>query len=481
MKQKDFVFNICLLVFLNLLVKPFWILGVDIGVQNRVGSDVYGLYFSILSFTMLFNMILDMGITNYNNRNIAQHSDRLSNQFSNIITLRFALGIIYFLAVFVVAAIIGYSKFHLKLLLWIALNQFLNAFILYVRSNISALMMFKTDSVISILDKLLMILFCGILLWSNISKYQFQIEWFIWCQTVSYLITIAIAITIVLRKSYFVKPTFNWQSALSIIKNSFPFALVTFLMTCYYRLDSVMIERLLPNNVAAFQSGIYATAFRLFDTLAIVPYLFSVILLPLFSKMLKEKQNILPITKTAFLLLSFFSLSAAIILFVYREPVIKLFYNDNIVQSVEVFELIIFGLVPLSFTYLFGTLLTANGNLKYLNIIAAACLIINIIMNLILIPNYGAQGSAVASLITQLSVCSLQFAFSLKILNIPFKTIQFTNIAAFALALFISTYLLCNYSGFNTIISLSISIICAFFLSIVFRLFNIKDLQSFKS
>ena len=38
MKQKDFVFNLCLLIFLNLLVKPFWMLGVDVGVQNSVGA-----------------------------------------------------------------------------------------------------------------------------------------------------------------------------------------------------------------------------------------------------------------------------------------------------------------------------------------------------------------------------------------------------------------------------------------------------------
>ena len=38
MKQKDFVFNLCLLIFLNLLVKPFWMLGVDVGVQNSVPS-----------------------------------------------------------------------------------------------------------------------------------------------------------------------------------------------------------------------------------------------------------------------------------------------------------------------------------------------------------------------------------------------------------------------------------------------------------
>ena len=81
MQKKDFVFNVGLLIFLNLLIKPFWILGIDVGVQNSVGASQYGLYFAVFNFTFLFNMILDMGITNFNNRNIARHNQLLQNIF----------------------------------------------------------------------------------------------------------------------------------------------------------------------------------------------------------------------------------------------------------------------------------------------------------------------------------------------------------------------------------------------------------------
>ena len=162
MKQKDFVFNIAILIFLNLLVKPFWILGIDVAVQNRVGAATYGLYFAIFNFTYLFNVVLDMGITNFNNRNIAQNTQLLAKHLSGIIVLKMLLGVVYLLVTFGVALAIGYDSLHLKLLFWMAVNQFLNAFILYLRSNVSALLMFKTDSVLSVLDRLMMIVICGI-------------------------------------------------------------------------------------------------------------------------------------------------------------------------------------------------------------------------------------------------------------------------------------------------------------------------------
>ena len=310
LRQKDFVFNLCLLIFLNLLVKPFWMLGIDVGVQNSVGAASYGIYFSIFNFTMLFSMVLDMGTTNFNNRTIARNNNLLDKHLSSYIALRLLLAVAYFVVIFAAALLIGYRGFQLELLFWIGLNQFLNAFLLYVRSNISALLMFKTDSVISVTDKLLMILFRGMLLWGNVTDEPFRIEWFVWCQTLAYLITIAVALTIVLRKAKLRRLMWDGPFFWLIIKKSFPYALITLLMASYYRIDSVLLERLLPRDIAATQAGIYATAFRLLDTLVMIAYLFSVILLPLFSKMLKQQENVVPVVRTSFSLLFLFSVSA---------------------------------------------------------------------------------------------------------------------------------------------------------------------------
>ena len=86
MKRK-FITNLALVIFLNLLVKPFWIFGIDRTVQNVVGADGYGFYFSLFSFSLLLNILLDAGITNFNNRSIARNPGRLSEFFSNIVGL----------------------------------------------------------------------------------------------------------------------------------------------------------------------------------------------------------------------------------------------------------------------------------------------------------------------------------------------------------------------------------------------------------
>lgn len=436
MKQRDFVFNIAFLICLNLLIKPFWILGIDVGVQNSVGAADYGLYFAVFNFTYLFNMLLDMGITNFNNRNIARHSQLLSKHLSGIITLKMLLGVIYMLITFVVALVIGYRDLQLKILFWTAINQFLNAFILYLRSNISALMMFKTDSVMSVLDRTLMIIFCGILLWGNVTTKPFCIEWFVYCQTAAYLVSAIVAFLIVISKC---KPQpLKWNIAFFgvILKKSLPFAILYLLMSFYNRIDSVMIERLLPGNIASFEAGIYASAFRLLDALVMIAYLFSVILLPLFSKMLKDREDLNPIIKASFSMLFFFSVTAVTLLLCYRYPILDLLYKEHINESAAVFVYLIPGIIPISFTYIFGTLLTANGNMKLLNITALIGIGVNIIVNVILIPRMNAVGAAIASLSTQTVVSVSQLLIAFKELKIPISAIPFVRCGVY-LILFI--------------------------------------------
>jgi O-antigen/teichoic acid export membrane protein len=95
--QRKFITNLALLLLLNLLIKPFWILGIDRAVQNAVSPADYGLFYALFNFSFLFNILLDFGITNFNNKNIAQNNHLLNKHLSGIIILRIMLAFVYLL------------------------------------------------------------------------------------------------------------------------------------------------------------------------------------------------------------------------------------------------------------------------------------------------------------------------------------------------------------------------------------------------
>ncbi len=397
--QKKFITNLALLLFLNLLIKPFWVLGIDRAVQNAVGAERYGEYFALFNFSFLLNIILDFGITNFNNRNIAQNNHMLDKHLSSISVLKMLLGVIYLVVTIVCGLIIGYDFRLMKLLLVLGLNQFLISFILYLRSNLSGLHLFTTDSFISVLDRTLMIAICGVLLWGHFIDVHFDVMWFVYSQTVAYLLTALVTFIILFRKASLFKFKWNTPFFLMILKRSFPFAVLVLLMTFYNRIDTVMLERLLPDG--ATQAGIYASSYRLLDSANMIAFLFAGLLLPIFSKMIKMKDSVEALVKLSFSLLIAPAVIIAVGSFFYRHELMALLYHEHIEESAKVFGLIMFCFVAISTTYIFGTLLTANGNLKELNIMAAAGMSVIIIFNFILIPHYKAFGSAVSSVATQ--------------------------------------------------------------------------------
>lgn len=433
--QKKFFTNLVLVLILNVLVKPFYILGIDSEILKQVEAHSpgkYGEYFSILGFTFILNIFLDLGITNFNIRNIARNSQSIREQFSGIITLRGILSVGYMILILISGYFLGYNQHQFKLLGFLAFNQILVAFILYFRSNLSGLLLFKQDSVISILDRFLLIIICGVLLWGGVTNQPFQIEWLIWAQTAAYGITALIAGYFVLKKTGRIKIKFNWNFSREIISKSLPYAILILLMTIYYRSDGVMLERMLPNG--DHEAAIYARGYRFFEALNMVGYLFAGLLLPIFSKLLKQKESVQEILYFSFKLILSYSIILGLGAFFYREEIMVWRFEMSdfeLDKASQTFGLLMLCFISFTSTYIFGTLLTANGNLRSLNIMAACGVVLNLILNYILIPIHGAVGAAIASLITQVATLVVQLIITFVIMDVKVDFKEFTRIAFF--------------------------------------------------
>jgi O-antigen/teichoic acid export membrane protein len=472
--KRKFVTNLLLLISLNLLIKPFWVLGIDRTVQNVVGAESYGLYFALFNFSLILNILLDIGITNFNNRNISQHRFLVKKHVSNIIGLKLVLAVMYAFICLIVAAIIGYSKIQFHLLFFLILNQFLISFTLYLRSNISALQFFRTDSLLSILDRTLMIIICSILLFTNITGGIFRIEWFVYAQTAAYLLTALITMSIVLAKTGRIRIRFNLQFCLVFLKKSYPYALLILLMAFYNRIDSVMLERLLPDPLGKQQAGIYAQAFRLLDAVSMFGALVAGLLLPMFSSMIKKKEALGSMIQLAFVSLFIPAVIIAVSTLFYSRDIMELLYHAHIDDSVNMLGILMTGFPGIAMTYVFGTLLTANGSLKQLNIMALFGMMLNIGLNLVLIPVLYGKGSAIASMVTQLITAAAQMGIAIYYFKIRpelffiFKLIVF--IATVMLVAFLSRMLDNRLAGYAMTIAFSS------LFALIIRLISIKEL-----
>jgi O-antigen/teichoic acid export membrane protein len=471
--QRKFLANLGFLLLLNLIIKPVWIFGIDLNVQNTVGAESYGFYFTLFNFSFLFNILFDFGITNFNNRNIAQNNQLLNKHFSSILILKIILGLVYFVITFFAAIIWGFQGKELTMLLFLGINQFLISFILYLRSNVSALLLFKTDSILSVLDRIVMIAICSVLLWGGITKSPFRIEWFVYSQTIAYIITFIIAFIIVLKKANFKKLNWNYPFFLVLLKQSLPYAVLVLLMTFYNKFDTVMLVRLIEGPEGKIQSGIYAHSYRLLDAANNIAFLFSMLLLPLFAKLIKTKVKVENLVRLSFSILFVLSVTISAAAFAYDYEVINLLYDHNIIESARLFPVLMGCFIAISTTYVFGTLLTANGNLRQLNYLAFCGMILNLFLNLVLIPRHGAYGSAWASLVTQSLMAVLQVILCIVYFKFAIKYRFLVKLILFAAGVFLSAHFTSSLN-MHWIFNLTMLILSSVVLATLLRLLNIS-------
>ncbi|MFN5885687.1 MAG: oligosaccharide flippase family protein, partial [Bacteroidota bacterium] len=93
--QRKFFSNLILLLLLNLLVKPAWVLGIDRSFQNHLGFANYGDYANIFSFSLILSVILDLGINNFVSSAIAKQPERINELYLPLLFVKIFFGLIY--------------------------------------------------------------------------------------------------------------------------------------------------------------------------------------------------------------------------------------------------------------------------------------------------------------------------------------------------------------------------------------------------
>ncbi|MDP2424721.1 MAG: polysaccharide biosynthesis C-terminal domain-containing protein, partial [Bacteroidales bacterium] len=149
-------------------------------------------------------------------------------------------------------------------------------------------------------------------------------------------------------------------------------------------------------------------------------------------------------------------------------------FAHRIEQSSQIFGILMCGFIAISTTYVFGTLLTANGNLKYLNLIAAGGMFLNILLNLILIPRMFATGAAITSLITQGITAFLQVMLTQYIFRFKINYVYLLRLVVFILGAVLIGWIL-SKTGLWWVKSLLLTGVLILLLSAVLKLMNIKS------
>lgn len=420
--RREFLINIFLLIAINFIIKPFYIFGVETQFQNLVGIQNYGLYFDYFSFVMLFQLFNDAGLQNWNTQHLAKHEVHLPTHLKYLFRTKLFVSLVFFLAMLGISVFLG--KSNLKLLIGVGLNLVLSTTFMLIRSTISGMGMYRSDSWLSSLDKLLMILFIGIYIYVPLGS-DINIYGFVYLQSAALVIASIIGIFILLKNCKGNNTSEDIHLSISkILKLCWPYVWILVFMTFYTRMDAVLLSHWIDDN--HYQTGIYAACFRFFDAANMATFIFGSLLFAMFSRNISDHKVLSSLTDLGFRWSLVISVIISLSLIFWGEVLMKLLLPIFDLKYIGVLDWLMVSFIFATISSIFNSLIMASGQVFHLNTYLGMTCIINIVLNLFLIPKFGAMGAAVASCMTQGILLLFGLVASKKIMNIflPYRTVM---------------------------------------------------------
>lgn len=275
-------------------------------------------------------------------------------------------------------------------------------------------------------------------------------------------------------------PCFKFDTATCrfLLKESLPLAFASVFLIIYFRIDVVMLS-LMKGDADV---GVYSSAYRITESFIFLPSTLMVSIFPLLSKyhsgILGNKGTLLYTYLKSFKILFTTALCLALGISFFSKEIISLLYGNQVQGASVTLQILIWATSIIFVNYSFGQFLVSINKQKITTISTAICAIFNILLNFIMIPHWGYNGAAIATVATEL-LSSFIMVFYIRS-SIPLSTL-FGEIKK-PLLITLTCYLI--FVLFNNYVNVFISFIfmvCVYFYSMYFfGGLNEDDLQLLK-
>ena len=236
-----------------------------------------------------------------------------------------------------------------------------------------------------------------------------------------------------------------------------PFALASIFGRVYSYIDSILLSKL-AGDVAV---GWYSIPYKITYAFQFMPLALMATLYPKFSEYFaKDKKRLAFTFERAIKYLMIIVFPIAIGVGVLARDIILSLYTTEYLNSILPLQILLAGLVFSYLSFPVGSFLNASNRQVTQTIIVFFVMVINIILNIILIPKIGVVGAAISALVGNICLTVFGYFIIPSIAKIShwflFKT--FLQIFASAVAMGLSVYFINQISHYTIAILVAVVI-----------------------
>ncbi len=364
-------------------------------VARRLGPINFGQLNYAISFVGIFGILSSLGIDNILYRDLIKNPDKKREFLGSAFFIKLIAG--SFTAVLVIVSSIFWAQDDVSKVLIIVLSGtfIFNTFRIigyefYARakSKYPSIITLVVTFILSTLKIIVMLAGKGVIYLAFILLLESILD--------------AIFYWYIYTKKY-KETVFQWRFdkkiALTLLSDSWPIIFTSAFILIYSRIDQILIKYWMgPENVGIYSSAVAIAEVWYFLPNVIIPSLFPAVIN---AKKTSEEIYRVRIRKISFLLFVL-SIVVAVITTLFAPLMIKIIYGNAFISASIILKIYVWSNVGTFLGVLATHYLIAENKKGVLAFMTFVPMIINVILNIVLIPKYGIVGSAYATLISYL-------------------------------------------------------------------------------
>jgi len=364
---------------------------VGIWVARYLGPDQFGVFSYAIAYAALFGSVAKLGLDSIVVRDLVQEPALRKTYMGTAFWLKI-VGALFMLSLVVLASLFTSNSTTTNLYIFIIASGIIFQSFEVVDFYFQSQVLSKFVSLCKITQLLISSLIKIYLISISADLY-----WFVLVSLVDQ-ITLAISLFIAYRcqKIGNFYGYFDLAVAKKMLKDSWPLMISGLVIAVYMRIDQVMIKEMLGNR----EVGLYSAAVRLSEAFYFIPVLICQSIFPAIvnARRISEEVYYLRLQKL-FSFMARSSIAIAIVMTFLSGWLVTIIYGDAYSEAGLVLSVHIWGGVFVFLGVASSNWFLSENLQRYSLINTTVGAIINILLNLILIPRYGVSGAAVATVI----------------------------------------------------------------------------------
>jgi O-antigen/teichoic acid export membrane protein len=357
-------------------------------IGNYLDPTRFGEMQTAITYVGLAGTVTDLGFSALYVREGARHTDQLSRYWNNVASLKLLGAAIGLPLLFAALDFAG-----LRSLLWPAFAILvLSGYQLLLRNTLYA-MQRLTFEIIEIVPETLVV-FALVVIGVHINA---DTGFFLWAYAISYAFACVYFATVLIAMGV-LRPGVRFEPGLllSWVRVAIPLGITFIITTVYFKVDVPILQRFRPYS----EVGYYTFAYKPFESLLFIPFALRSVVFPVLSVYHRRSpERVLPLAEKFFKALVILGWPISVGVFLLAPQFNSLLHLYP--GSEPALQILALAIVFMFADNTFAATLNAIDKQNVFALVAMVGLVINVGVNLVVIPRYGYLGASWAVVATE--------------------------------------------------------------------------------